>query len=152
VTLIIEPWLVPPEGVHLTGEIAADMLDLEPGSEPRPEGPVQYELTVLFTSGQLIVSGTVGGRVAFVCSRCAEGFTANVRDPAFNCVLEVPDEHLPLDLPAEIRGSMILHFPTFPLCQPSCRGLCVRCGANLNRTACDCGQSDDGRWGAFDGL
>ena len=32
----------------------------------------------------------------------------------------------------------ILALPTRPLCAEDCRGLCPRCGANLNQGACGC--------------
>jgi uncharacterized protein len=37
-----------------------------------------------------------------------------------------------------IREQMILALPTRPLCQEDCRGLCPRCGANLNERDCGC--------------
>jgi uncharacterized protein len=31
-----------------------------------------------------------------------------------------------------------LEIPMKPLCSPECRGLCPRCGANLNTETCAC--------------
>ena len=40
-----------------------------------------------------------------------------------------------------------------PLCRGDCRGLCSRCGANLNEEACDCGTAwEDPRLALLRGL
>lgn len=39
-----------------------------------------------------------------------------------------------------------LAVPMKPLCRDECRGLCGRCGANLNRGACACPEEPDERW------
>lgn len=36
-----------------------------------------------------------------------------------------------------------------PLCRPDCRGLCPRCGRDLNQGACSCLPEQDERWGAL---
>ena len=43
-----------------------------------------------------------------------------------------------LDIGALLREQFQLALPMKPLCSDACRGLCVQCGANLNRTQCEC--------------
>jgi uncharacterized protein len=43
-----------------------------------------------------------------------------------------------LDLREEIRSVILLEVPWHPLCKPDCRGLCPRCGKNLNEGDCVC--------------
>jgi uncharacterized protein len=43
-----------------------------------------------------------------------------------------------IDLTDLVREQVLLSLPTYPLCRPSCRGLCPRCGVDLNRMACRC--------------
>jgi len=52
------------------------------------------------------------------------------------------EPHLDLaELAAEQFG---LAVPMKPLCAETCRGICPRCGANLNQGACPCPlQTDD---------
>ncbi|MEA4815138.1 MAG: DUF177 domain-containing protein [Oscillospiraceae bacterium] len=38
------------------------------------------------------------------------------------------------------------------LCSPDCKGLCPRCGANLNLGPCGCKKETDSRWSALDSL
>ena len=43
-----------------------------------------------------------------------------------------------LDLSGLLRESVLLNLPIQPLCRAECRGLCPRCGVNLNDTSCQC--------------
>ena len=43
-----------------------------------------------------------------------------------------------IDLTPLVHEQAILSLPTRPLCAEDCRGLCSRCGANLNVATCDC--------------
>lgn len=57
-----------------------------------------------------------------------------------------------VDLTDDIREAMILAFPRYPVCRSECKGLCGRCGKNLNTGPCACTSPDDNRWTALDGL
>lgn len=39
---------------------------------------------------------------------------------------------------AQLREALLLELPDMPHCSEGCRGLCVRCGANLNTENCGC--------------
>jgi uncharacterized protein len=43
-----------------------------------------------------------------------------------------------IDLTEGIQEQVILAFPLRPLCREDCRGLCARCGADLNHGSCLC--------------
>jgi len=46
-----------------------------------------------------------------------------------------------------------LNLPMKPLCRPDCRGLCPRCGADLNSGRCACAEPEtDPRWAALASL
>ncbi len=57
-----------------------------------------------------------------------------------------------VDLTEDIREAIILAFPGYPVCRPDCKGLCSRCGKNLNRGACGCAPPEDNRWVALENL
>jgi uncharacterized protein len=57
-----------------------------------------------------------------------------------------------LDLGDAIRSELILAAPEFPLCRDDCRGICPRCGADLNEGPCTCPPGRDPRWAALDAL
>jgi uncharacterized protein len=100
----------------------------------------------------LLVTGRVRAEVKLVCSRCADVVVEEVEDPAFFYEQEVPNLHETLDLTDEVRETIILAFPNYPVCQESCRGLCPVCGVNLNRAKCGCKPLKEVCWTAFSGL
>jgi uncharacterized protein len=52
-----------------------------------------------------------------------------------------------------LREQVLLSLPVRTLCQPDCKGLCPRCGENLNVGACSCEETrSDPRWEALHGL
>ena len=52
-----------------------------------------------------------------------------------------------------VREQIVLSLPDRFLCQQDCKGLCPRCGANLNVATCNCVLVGiDPRWSALQGL
>ena len=48
---------------------------------------------------------------------------------------------------APVLNEIWLQAPMQPLCRPDCRGLCPRCGVNLNQQSCSCAEEHlDPRW------
>ena len=150
--ILIEPWRIPPEGKDFEGEEQSEVLALEKDAGAEAKGAIQYDLHAQCVSHELIVTGSVGADICFTCARCADKFTARVEDHAFFCEKEVENLHETLDLTDEVRETIILAFPNYPLCGESCRGLCPRCGVNLNREQCGCKPLETGSWSAFSGL
>ena len=48
-----------------------------------------------------------------------------------------------IDLSEEVRQSLMVEIPNWPLCSEECRGLCPQCGENLNVTDCGCRASEE---------
>jgi uncharacterized protein len=58
-----------------------------------------------------------------------------------------------IDLGQMVLEQIVLSLPMKPLCRPDCRGLCPECGANHNRSDCDCSpEESDPRWAALKTL
>ncbi len=52
-----------------------------------------------------------------------------------------------------VREQVLLSLPSRTLCTADCKGLCPRCGQNLNQAKCSCDEaSADPRWNALAGL
>lgn len=52
-----------------------------------------------------------------------------------------------------VREQVLLSLPARTLCTPDCKGLCPRCGQNLNTASCNCDSTTiDARWNALAGL
>jgi len=43
-----------------------------------------------------------------------------------------------IDVEPLMRERLVLAIPYAPLCKPDCKGLCSKCGANLNESECGC--------------
>ena len=150
--IIIYPARIATDGEDFEGEETADSLCLPADEEAQATGPIRYELNVQLAGRELIVTGAVAARIRFACSRCAMPFESDVRDGAFFYEQEVEDLHSPIDLTGEVRESIILAFPTYPVCRSACRGLCPRCGANRNREQCGCTETTEPMGSVFDSL
>ena len=150
--LIVDVARLDPEGESFSGETGPDLLELDAASLCKPVGGIAYEVDVEQVGSELLVRGQLSHRFDCTCSRCAEVFTLEVVEPAFfaDFSLETGAEYV--DLTPEMREAIILALPGYPVCREDCKGLCARCGANLNREACSCGPAPDGSWAALDQL
>ena len=142
-------------------ELAADDLgeDVVSTDEARITGAVER-------SGEgYVVDGNVRGTAKLLCARCLEPFEFRY-DEDFEVRL-LPVEKAPteeetrlepgalevrfyqepvLDLAELATEQFLLAVPMKPLCSETCRGLCPRCGTNLNRGSCSCPPETDDRW------
>jgi uncharacterized protein len=109
--------------------------------------------------GRFYWSGHVAGTARVDCRRCLGSAEIAVSDDVHFIFAEDNDEdaddpdvfHLPpraqmVDLRPAIREHWLLTVPSFALCREECKGLCPRCGADLNHGPCDCEPEIDGRW------
>lgn len=98
--------------------------------------------------------GTLHGQVRSTCRRCLTEFVTPVsesievvfstdpdlqEDPSVYALSE-PLTHV--DVRPAVREELVLAVDAYPLCREDCRGLCPRCGADLNRGACECAPTD----------
>jgi uncharacterized protein len=108
------------------------------------------------------LEGQLEGTVQTQCDRCCKelelavshDFTYSLRldeEPAqaseYNCT-EDDCETMFLHEPAVesediIREQLLLAMPGFSLCGRDCKGLCDRCGINLNIKSCKCGEVNE---------
>lgn len=146
---------LPFEGGDFEGEEPAGILDLD-GEENdlSVASGVRYAFHAEVAGEELIVRGAVNVDVAFQCSRCAQAFTARIEEPSFVTVRNLKEENAEqfVDLTPDIRESILLAFPSHPVCKPECKGLCPQCGANWNNKSCKCRPPPDERWGSLDML
>jgi len=59
-----------------------------------------------------------------------------------------------VDLAPLVREYLWLGLPANPVCSPTCAGLCPRCGGNIDRGECSCGDKVpiDPRWAVLQTL
>jgi uncharacterized protein len=115
----------------------------------------RVRLRVSREGAEVVVGGDVEATVPQVCGRCLESLPMRVRAavdlrfvprPAVPDTIELSSDDFEtdfyaddqLDLGAVVRTETTLALPMRPLCQADCRGLCPRCGTNLNADTCAC--------------
>lgn len=150
--ILIEVADIPFEGKVVAGEMSSAVLDIDDEEFFKIGERFCYKLRIQVVSGEMIVSGTLEMNVSFRCSRCAEFFPAKVVEPEFNTVREITENNESVDLTPDVREAILLAFSAYPVCRPDCKGVCPRCGNNLNKGDCKCKSSPDGRWSALDVL
>ena len=58
-----------------------------------------------------------------------------------------------IDLQPALREQILLSIPPSPLCREDCKGLCPKCGKDLNEGDCGCDRTvADPRWAALKGI
>jgi uncharacterized protein len=58
-----------------------------------------------------------------------------------------------LDLREVVREQILLNLPDQLFCKEDCKGLCQKCGANLNLIDCSCKETEiDPRWAALKNI
>lgn len=123
---------------------------------PRAEGRITN------TAGALDLTGTITCRMKCVCDRCGADFIRDFSLPVNVKLASEPTEGdnpeiFPLDgnwldLGDVLETCFILSTETKFLCREDCKGLCDRCGKNLNDGPCGCGKEIDPRMAVLQQL
>ncbi len=145
-----------------------DLSELLPFEEREREYPVSYERSRILdyevsespefvlhivhhrgNSFEISGEGTLG--VIIPCARCLEPVHETVlfaADCAFDFLtgLDADEEECAflregfLDTDELIESGAVMNLPIRVLCREDCKGLCEKCGANLNNGPCGCGE------------
>lgn len=140
-------------------QLQVDLSDLEfYGSKPIVR-PVLAEGSVTNHAGALVLEGTARSLLDLNCDRCGKPFSREKVVPLDSLVaheLEDDDndeiillEGSELDLDDVVTTAFILAMDTKNLCSDDCKGLCAKCGANLNEGPCQCKPEVDPRLAAL---
>jgi len=123
------------------------------------QGPVRFSCTLQRKGKRRVVlQGTVQASLVLSCNRCLADFPLQV-DSVLHLIYEVADtenHHLKemdlsageldiveleepvLDLEDVARQQLYMVLPVRKICSEQCRGICPKCGRNLNDGPCDC--------------
>jgi len=152
-------------------------LELSPeqveGSSLLGLGPVACRGRLSAVEDGILIQGELRYEQTLACDRCLEPVTLPV-DERFDLLAVSPAEESDVAQELELEQSDLdvvtiardeidtdplvveqvrLNVPMKPLCSEQCRGLCPRCGANLNEGACGCPPQDaDPRWSGLAAL
>lgn len=153
---------IPQEGLRL--EITDE--SWFPRHDISKKGPVTAEIYLEKRGERIFVEGTIKGTFLLECDRCLETFEFPIEN-AFKVDLELTDhatlrehpiaEHscssnemdvMFLDEPLVdvfyvLQQQVYLALPDKKICKPECKGICQKCGANLNEEQCACSTAPE---------
>ncbi len=148
-------------GASVPFSASIDLSDLCYGQSYPVSEPVLASGTVRNTAGVLVMTGSIHTTIHGVCDRCVSDFDQEVDFPLdVVLVTELASEEnedewvFPLegesaDLEEIVRTVFVLNLDSKLLCKPDCKGLCCKCGVNLNEEACKCQKELDPRFAAL---
>jgi uncharacterized protein len=111
----------------------------------------------------VLVTGDLDAGTLSQCARCLKELEENIEvevcelyyapgsDQAEDDSYRVSGTEI--DLEPMVRDALALAMPLAPLCKEDCKGLCARCGQDLNVKICACTEeTKDPRWAELDAL
>jgi uncharacterized protein len=135
--------------------------DIGLASEHEFREPIDLFISINRISNTITVNIHIDTRIDLVCDRCVENFQTEfsndvkllfTRDSDMmqaeqDLVFVLEKQQDEIDLTEPLRQTMLLEVPFKRVCQPECKGLCARCGSDLNKTRCECKDEEiDPRW------
>jgi uncharacterized protein len=158
-------------GTSLDVMIEPGEIDLE-GEALRLKTPVKIEAELKKGIVETNIAGTISARVSVECTRCLTEiehvlefpFEASFVSPEYFTEakeIELRESELDVDVVQDgnidlaelVREQILLNLPEQIFCREDCRGLCEKCGANLNLIDCNCKEKEiDPRWAALKDL
>ena len=151
-------------GASVPFETSVDLSDLRYGTSYPVSEPVVASGVVRNTAGVLMMTGSITTCIHGICDRCASEFDRDIDFPIdVVLVTELANEEnedewvFPLegdsaDLDDIVRTVFVLNLDSKLLCDEDCKGLCCRCGKNLNDGPCSCQKELDPRFAALKQL
>ena len=148
-------------GASVPFSVSVDLSDLRYGVSCPVSEPVVAQGVVRNTAGVLLMKGNVATTIHGICDRCAAEFDRSIDFPIdVVLVTELSNEEnedewvFPLegdsaDLDDIVRTVFVLNLDSKLLCKDDCKGLCHRCGKNLNDGPCGCQKELDPRFAAL---
>lgn len=145
----------------LIQEIPDDGLDIELSetiTTPAFLAPVHAQLRIEKVGTEVVVvKGNLGADIELQCSRCLKDYKSMLSIPVdvvYHPVDELrgEDKHElkggemdmgfysagELDMIDLMREQIMLNIPMKPLCNEMCKGICLKCGTDLNTSECSC--------------
>lgn len=145
---------IPDEGLEVDIEERVEVEDVS------LSGPVISQLSLNKVATEIIITGRLKAEMELQCSRCLKDFTQGLDIPVnvvYHPVEDVAgekhalkDEELDLgfyqgeelDLQELLKEQILLNTQMKPLCSERCKGICPKCGKDLNTGQCSCSQKE----------
>ena len=119
-------------------ESAENLIEGDFSDEIEFVGKVKIVGEVVNDGSSLKIFGKIYCRRKFNCDRClAEAEENQIHEFDEEIIREEIAEGI-LDITELVRDTLIAGQPIQKLCKPKCKGLCPKCGQNLNLGECNC--------------
>lgn len=103
----------------------------------------------------LLISGETSVKIAIPCDRCLEEVPTEFRIIIAKKIPLTAEETsedeqedadymigFNLDVDRLVYNEILINWPMKVLCKEDCKGICKKCGTNLNQQTCDCTKSE----------
>lgn len=115
-------------------------------------GPVNYNGKIFKVDGDYIINADISYKYESMCDRCLKPTTDEIKTVLSGKLIEDSggkyneDDYEEiiyykdnlLDLDKYIKSQVIMSIPMKFLCSKKCKGLCSKCGVDLNVEECNC--------------
>lgn len=143
--------------IDLSTFVEGDIKDISVSMVPDPDlatsgrfiGDITLDGWVVKQGDNVLMNGNARYSVSHDCDLCGEAFTKAYDTKVSATFSEHPEEDefpfdgVTVDLSDAVREAVILAFPSRLTCKDDCKGLCPKCGVNLNNGECSCCESEE---------
>lgn len=151
-------------GAQKRADLAVSLESVEfGGAAVRFDRPFTGTVEIWNLGDRLLLKAELRGQARLVCSRCLREYTEPLsvafdeefveREPGEGGPADADNEESgrtvsfysgdEVDLTDVARDHILLALPMKPLCSEACKGLCPRCGKDLNEGPCGCDGAEE---------
>lgn len=127
---------IPQQGLQITEDLDPFALDLQT-EEFTFTSPIHVRTQVYKILNAVSIKAEVKAETALLCGRCLEEFPGKFSEE-YRFDYSTSPADIFLDLDDDLRQEILLSYPLKLLCKPECKGICAKCGKNLNKEECKC--------------
>jgi len=153
------------KGCQISRRLKAEEIDIK---EERYKLINVFDFNCHFTGNKykVQVNGEISGKMRAICDRCNLEYEKSIYTkfkltylpieycPITKEEMRLTEEDLEIayysgdkiEVQEILREQIYLVIPIKSLCSEDCKGLCSKCGANLNNEECRCKEEIDERW------
>lgn len=150
-------------GLQMEGTVTAPIPPITvPSGEIAATEPIHLRYRLTHTGdGRIWLEARLRAQATLICDRCLERYDVQLSaDYEEEYRPRMQEEELEgdgagetrvafydgacIDLREGVRQNLLLAVPAKQLCRDDCRGLCPRCGRNLNEGSCQCAPEEEG--------
>ena len=136
------------ENSTLPIEYSLDLSNVEHSGSFPLKKPVEFSGTVSNKAGLVRFEATISYIYEAECDRCGEdtakpvtvkgdkSLATSIEGEDSDTILLVPD--MKLDIDDFLYTEVVVSLPMKHLCSENCKGICSKCGKNLNQGECNC--------------